>query len=452
MLTRRSLLHGAAGCTLAASFPMSAMPAPEPNRRLKIAAIFTECRHRSHAHVILENFLEPYLFNGRWTEAGMDVVSFWQDQHPPQDLAAAMAAEYGVRTCGSVREALCLGGNRLAVDGVLSIAEHGEYPTNERGQKEYPRKRFFDAIVEVFRETGQVVPVFSDKHLSYRWDWAQEMYATARAMKIPLMAGSSVPLAERRPPLDLPPGAEIEEAISIHGGPFEVYDFHALEVLQSFMEARKGGEAGVARIQFLSGDALWKAADEGRWSEAIAEAAREADLGRDRPALRSLPREAAQTPAAPWGILAEYRDGTRGAVLRFNRTDIRWSFGCRLKGEKTPRATSFNVGPWDNRCLFKALSHAIQAHFRNREAPYPVERTLLATGMLEAAMTSRHEGARVVDTPDLAIAYAAKDFRALRETGASWKILTDAIPEPIGFERGRVRRKQLPGAGECTDE
>ena len=58
------------------------------------------------------------------------------------------------------------------------------------------------------------------------------MYDRAQQLKIPFMAGSSVPLAQRRPPLELPDQAVIEEAVSIHSGPPEVYDFHGLEVLQ----------------------------------------------------------------------------------------------------------------------------------------------------------------------------------------------------------------------------
>lgn len=444
MNPRRTFLKQAVGAAAAACLPTTAPAAQDPKRRLKVAAIYTACTPRSHAHVILENFLEPCLFNGEWTDPGMDVVSLWGDQEPPGDLARAAAKEYGVRMCGNIREALTLGGKDLAVDAVLCIGEHGRYPMNERGQVEYPRKRFFDGCVEVFRETGKVVPIFNDKHLSYRWDWAKEMYDTARAMKIPFMAGSSVPLAQRRPSLEVPSGAEIEEAVSFHGGGFEGYDFHALEVLQAMLEARKGGETGVARVQFLSGEALWKAAEAGRWSEAVAEAAREADLGKDRPRLREIPQRRMQFrgPQSPWGILVEYRDGTRGTALRFDRSGTRWPFACRVKGEKTPLATSFYVGPWDNRCLFKALSHAIQAHFRNREAPYPIERTLLTTGILEAAVTSHHEGDRVVETPHLNIAYQPRDYRAYRENGASWKVLPEDTPQPPGIDKARERQKK----------
>src|SRR5438477_382924 len=180
--------------------------------------------------------------------------------------------DYKIPLFKTIGEALTLGGKELAVDAVLSIGEHGEYPVNAKGVREYPRKRFFDEIVAVFKKSKRVVPVFNDKHLSYRWDWAKEMYDTAVSMKVPFMAGSSVPLAERRPALELPRRPKIVEAVSIHGGPFEVYDFHGLEVLQSFVESRPGAETGVKEVQFLEGEALWKAADAGLWSEKVADA------------------------------------------------------------------------------------------------------------------------------------------------------------------------------------
>src|SRR5204863_2424871 len=124
---------------------------------------------------------------------------------------------------------------------------------SDKGQVMYPRKRFFDEIVAVFKKSDRVVPIFNDKHLSYRFDWSTEMMETARQMKIPFMAGSSVPLAQRRPPLEMPADAVIEEAVTIHGGGLEGYDFHAFEVLQSMIESRRGGETGVSEIQLLEG-------------------------------------------------------------------------------------------------------------------------------------------------------------------------------------------------------
>lgn len=410
-------------------------------RRPRVAALCTAFFHRSHAHVILENFLAPYLFNGRLVNSPADVVSLYVEQSPLNDMSRDVARQYDIPMYDTIAEALCCGGDSLAVDGVLSIAEHGDYPVNELGQVEYPRKRFFDETAAVVERCGRGVPVFNDKHLSYRWDWARQMYDTAGRLQIPLLAGSSVPLAQRCPPLDLPAGAEWTEAIAVHGGEIEVYDFHGLEILQSLAEGRRGGESGIAQVQFLRGDALWRAADEGRWSESLALAAISTELG-DRPgSLRELAEELRQREArsdrnreaTPHGILLTYRDGFRGAVLRLGNCDTRWSFACRVTGEIQPRATRFYVGPWDNRNLFKALSHAIQHLFVTGQVPYPVERTLLTTGVLAAAMESRLLGDQAVATPHLHITYKALDFSAFRERGASWKLITENVPEPTGI-------------------
>jgi hypothetical protein len=358
------------------------------------------------------------------------------DQIAAGDMARDVSRQFHIPIYPTIAEALCLGGDSLAVDAVLSIGEHGSYPVNAKGQMEYPRKQFFDQIVAVFKRSGRVTPVFNDKHLSYRWDWAKEMYDTSRQMGFGLMAGSSVPLAERRPSLELPPEAKIAAAVSVHGGGVEGYDFHALEVLQSMVEARRGGESGVAEVQFLEGEPLWKAAEQGLWSNELGAAAMAAEVGPDHELVKLVAsRGAAKTsePVPVHGILLRYRDGLRAMALKVGSSSTRWNFACRLEGEKEPRATAFYVGPWQNRNLFKALSHAIQTHFRQKKAPYPVERTLLVSGVLDAAMDSRIAGNKVVQTPQLDVKYAAQDFRAMREMGATWKIITDEMPEPPGI-------------------
>jgi hypothetical protein len=401
-------------------------------RRLRVAAVYTVFRRRAHAFNILENFLAAYLFNGRRTDPRMDVVSFYADQTASEgDMTREVAQRHGVSVYRTIAGALCAGGQQLAVDAVLSIGEHGNYPANALGQVEYPRKRFFDECVAVMRRAGRFVPLFNDKHLSYRWDWAREMYDTSRQLGIPLMAGSSVPLAERRPALELPADARITEAVSIHGGGVDSYDFHALEVLQSFVEARHGGETGIASVEFLPRDALLRAATDGRWSVALAEAAMAVELGMRVPLREMPPTQNGQLH----GILLTYRDGLRATILKIGSSSTRWNFACRLHGDDRPRATRFYVGPWGNRNLFAALSHAIQHHFRARQSPYPVERTLLVTGIVEAVMRSRQERRRI-DTPHLAISYAPRDFRAFREMGESWRVITSSTPEPQGLNPG----------------
>jgi hypothetical protein len=275
------------------------------------------------------------------------------------------------------------------------------------------------------------VPVFNDKHLSYRWDWAREMYDTARELKIPFLAGSSVPLAQRLPLLEIPSEAKITEAIATHGGGLDSYDFHALEVLQSMVEARAGGETGVAKVQYLNAEALRRAADTGQWSPALLEAAWDAEPNRKgpRPTLEQFYR------GRPWGVLVHYRDGLRGLALKVGNDGTRWHFACRTADRKEPLATSFYVGPWRNRCLFKALAHAIQTHVREGKPPYPVERTLLTTGMVEAGVESHARGDQPYETPHLDFTYKATDYRAMREMGQSWTVITEATEEPKGIDR-----------------
>lgn len=430
-LNRRDWLGTTAG---GLSLALSGIARGEEAKRPRVAMILTEFTYRSHAHVIVENFLVPYYFNGKLTNPGVDVAGFYVDQFAKNgDMARDVAKQFNIPIFPTIAETLRLGGSELAVDGVVSIGEHGNYPKTEHGIVMYPRKRFFDEIVAVFRQDKRVVPLFNDKHLSYRWDWADEMARTALEMKIPFMAGSSVPLAERRPPLDLPAQVNMEEAVSIHSGPPESYDFHALEVLQSMVEARQGGESGVSEIQWLEGDAVWQAAKDGRWTYNLAAAAMRAQTGKEVGKLEEYVEPGDGKHHPPHGFLIKYRDGFRATVLRLGSAANRWCFACRVKGKPEPLATSFYVGPWQNRNLFKALSHAIQTFIREKQSPYPVERTTLVTGMLAAAMDSRFNNHKPVETPQLGIAYQPRDFKTMREMGETWKIITDETPQPKGI-------------------
>jgi hypothetical protein len=429
--TRRQWLPAAAALAAGSALPLAA----QQNARPKIAAVFTELRLRSHAYNFLVNLLGTYLFRGQRVDPQVDVVSLYADQFPTGDMARDVSQSFKIPLYGTIDEALCLSGKSLAVDAVLLIGEHGQYPTSALGQRMYPRKEFWDQIVAVMRRSQRFVPVFNDKHLSYRWDWAKAMYDEARELGIPLMAGSSVPLAQRVPPVDLPSGAVVEEAVSIHGGGIESYDFHALEVMQSFIESRRGGETGVSKVELFTGDALQKAEAEGRWSEALVAAAMKAEEA------AMFQRQGAQTqnkvPASlkpRHALLATYKDGTRGTVLTIGSTSDRWNFACRLRGQAEPLATALYNGPWGNLCLFTALSNAIVHFFKTRKAPYPVERTLLVSGILDAAMHSHAAGGRAIDTPELQFAYQPQDFSAFRETGETWRKITVDTPQPLGFE------------------
>src|SRR5262245_23449680 len=277
-LTRRQLLGALA------SLPLTAIAGAQPARRPRVAAIYTVFRFRSHAHNILENFLTPYLFNGKRTSSPCEIVSFYADQRSPTgDTTDDVARRFRIPVYRTIAETMMAGGKELAVDAVLLIGEHGEYGTNRLGQYEYPRKRMFDEITAVMRRADRYVPIFNDKHLAFDWHAARAMYDFCERHRVPFMAGSSVPLAQRRPALELPTNAQIEEAVSIHAGGIESYDFHAFEVLQSMIESRRGGETGVSRVEYLVGDALFDAARKGRWSLRLAQAAMATEFPKDTP-------------------------------------------------------------------------------------------------------------------------------------------------------------------------
>src|SRR5262249_26090530 len=156
-----------------------------------------EFRLRSHGQHMGDRFLVGYPLRGRWHKPGLDVVALYVDQKPKGDLSGQRAAEFGFKVYPTIAETLRCGGPKLAVDAVLVIGEHGDYPTNDIGQKQYPRYQFFKQATDVFQKDGRVVPVFNDKHLSWKWEWAKEMVDTARKLEVPFLAGSSLPVTWR---------------------------------------------------------------------------------------------------------------------------------------------------------------------------------------------------------------------------------------------------------------
>lgn len=435
--SRRLFLQSTLAATALTTSPAWFAPVrgAEEKPRLKVAAIFTELRHRSHAYNFLMNMMGRCLFRGEFRDLGLDVVSFYADQFPANDMAREVSKRFHIPLYKTIDEALCVGGKELACDAVLLVGEHGDYLDNALGQRMYPRKAFFDQIVRTMRRSQRMAPIFNDKHLSYRWDWSKEMYDEARDLKIPLMAGSSVPLGERRPMLELPANADVQSAVSIHGGGMEVYDFHAFEVAQSFLERRRGGEAGVSSVQLISGEEFVSFAKSKDWPSGLVAAAMQAEQQAGM-ARQTRPIQSTGKPHPEVGdhaLLIEHVDGFRSIVYKQGKSSDRWNFACSLKDQKAPQATAIINGPWGNFNLFNALSHSIAHFFRTGKSPYPVERTLLASGLLEAAMRSHAAGGKVIETPELKIAYQSADWSAFREDGSSWKVITAATPQPVSF-------------------
>ncbi|MGO8791705.1 MAG: hypothetical protein ACLQVL_30550, partial [Terriglobia bacterium] len=138
--------------------------------RPKLAAIVTTYFKYSHAQHIVDRFLYGYGWRGKHHRPPMDLVSLYVDQVGKNDLSRSRGEQFpSMRICPTIADALTLGGSKLAVDGVVVVGEHGDYPRNEKGQTQYPRWEFFQQIVKVFKDSGRSVPMFNDKHLSWNW-------------------------------------------------------------------------------------------------------------------------------------------------------------------------------------------------------------------------------------------------------------------------------------------
>jgi hypothetical protein len=403
MITRRELLAG---------LPLSAFA--QKSSRPKIAAVTTVYHKFSHTQHIVDRFLEGYGWNSQHHHPPMDLVALYVNQVGADDLSRERAARFPtMKIYPTIAEALTLGGSKLAVDGVVLVGEHGDYPYNEKHQHLYPRYEFFQQIVKVFESSGRSVPVFNDKHLSWNWDWARQMYDTSHRLGFAFMAGSSLPVTWRTPSLEMPHGARIREAVCVGYGGLDSYDFHALETLQCMVERRKGGESGVKWVRAYRGEDFWKAHQEGIWSKDLVESAlcRSHTLKPARPGFNDVfptvdeMRRLIKDPAA---YHYEHADGLKCTMMLMSRLVEDFNFAARIEGRAQPFSTQMYLPMPPARTslanFFSPLVNNMEKMFLTGRPTYPVERTLLTTGLTAAGMESLYRKQRY-DTPHLHIAY-----------------------------------------------
>lgn len=428
-----------------AADPDAAKP-PAPPRKLRVAAINSIFRLRSHAYHIVGRMVHGLRKDGVFHQPNLEVVRMFNHQSPKDDLGPAFCRQHGIELVDSPQEALGVRG-RLDVDAVALIIEHGDYPINSFDQVEYPRYEMFQEVIEVFQKSGRGVPVFVDKQLSYDHRHAAEMVATAKQLGFGLMAGSSLPVTWRIPQLEMPLETPIEEAVVTFGfdrGVPEIYLIHGLETLQCMLERRKGGETGIKSVQCLQGDAVWQAIDSGRISGALVEEAISRSPSQNVGPLR-------ENVLNPLAILLEYKDGTRASVLNLIEQVADFGFACRLArrgplvprvdrplegqpGETVPLAGQadhgsaghvsclFYLPPPPGARFFDPLTWHIEQFFHTGQPPYPVERTLLTSTALDLALHSLKDGSRPILSDALHIAYAP--------------------PESSGFFRGPLTERE----------
>ena len=370
----------------------------------KVAGILTWYIKGSHADVLIGKILEGWAYDGG-PGPNLCLASLYVDQFPDGDMAREMAEKHGVTIYSTIAEAITLGTNQVAVDGILSIGEHGDYPWNEKEQHLYPRRRFFTAIADTLEEHDKVVPVFNDKHLGPEWDDALWMYRRAQSLKIPFMAGSSLPVSFRKPDVGIPMGSHIEAAIGVGYSGLDIYGIHTLEVFQSFVERRHGDETGVKSVQWFGARNMWELFDNGTLSAEVLESA-----------LNVTPKSnGKQDPRKLEGdgvglFVFEYIDGLIGAVMMLPGYLQGCGIAVQIEGHQAPIATMAEERKEPHYPHFAYLLKGIETMIQTGVPAYPVERTLLTSGILDRALTSRFEGGKKQLTPELKIGYRAVDY------------------------------------------
>ena len=384
----------------------------------KIAAIISIYRPGSHADVIIGKWLRGFPTDDGMVAPRTQIASIYLDHVFDDDMGRQIAADFDVPVYDSIPAALCLGGSQLAVDGVLLIGEHGDYPFNEKQQQLYPRRHFMEQITGVMATSGRSVPVFNDKHLSWRWQDARWMADRAAELQAPFMAGSSLPVAWRKPFLEHDLETPLKEAVAVGFSGLDIYGFHTLEVLQCMVERRRGGETGVKAVTCLEGEAVWSEGARGAWWRELAEAACAPVETKPDGAMENH----CENPAL---FLVEYTDDFRGAVLMLNGYLTELAYAARNEDDSID-GTWFRCqghgGEKGAYAHFSYLSLNVEEMFITGASQYPVERTLLTSGVLEAALTSRHVGHIRIKTPWLELPY--RSYHELK-----WR---PTAPEPEG--------------------
>jgi hypothetical protein len=414
---------------MAASLPLThAASRPKPasgaqRRRLKIAALTTIYHKYSHSQHIVDRFLEGYGWGGKHHRPPMDVVSLYVEQVGANDLSRERGKRYSqLKLYPTIAEALTLGGGKLAVDGVLLIGEHGDFPTNEKGQRLYPRYEYFQQVVDVYRDSGRTAPLFNDKHLSWSFDYAKEMVKTARDMDFGFMAGSSLPVARRLPSIDLPWQADVEEAVGVWAGGIDGGDIHVIEAMQSILERRRGGETGIVAVESMRGERFWKGLASGSWAaggwdhrllEAALSRSNMINEVRDGYGV-VFPSHEDMRRLAPdsYAYRFEYADGMKATIIQFQGAPKDKDGGvvgdctvaARLQGGKF-FSTLIYLPYYEMRNFFNPQVHHIESLFLTGKSSYPIERTLLTTGMTASGIESLFQKQKRIETPHLDVKY-----------------------------------------------
>lgn len=387
--------------------------------RLDVAAVTTVYRKNSHAELLIGRLLDTHTLNGKGRVSPLRLRALYTDQVPENDTSRSLATEYGFKIVDEPAIAITNAAGKLAVNGVLLVAEHGDYPRSKTGDIQYPKRRLFEQVLAGFDGAGKMAPVFIDKHIADTWQDIEWIYTTSRERGIPLMAGSSVPLSWRHPALDVRRGAKLDQIVAVSYHTLDSYGFHALEVVQALAERRAGGETGISTVRCLTGDAVWRAGSNGVYDVKLLNAALN---GMNWKRFAERPIE--QVVKDPSMFEIHYKDGTKAFVMTLPGVVREWAAAWRYESGESG-ATLFQLQEDSPYMHFSLLLTGIERMMLSGKPSWPVERTVLTSGALDALLNSRRQGGEWIETPHLEIRYTC-DW--------DWTEFISSIPEQEPYD------------------
>lgn len=404
ILTRREMLGitGIAGLVALTGIASGAVPQSE-QKRPRIACLVTYwAAPGSHADWIITKLLDGYWWQGAHNPSRVDVVSVYIHQLQESELGQKICKSKDIPIFKTAGEAVTLGGNELAVDGVVIVGEHGNYPTDLKGHWLLPRWWIYQQVIRVFEQSKRSVPVFNDKHLSYNWDDAKWMFDKSRELGFPLTGGSSIPYYFRKPEIEIAIDTPIKNSIVVGGASDEGGIFHCIDVLQAFVDRRKGGETGVKSVQSIRGPETWKWIERNPWAGKLLDSVAKS--------FELKPGSFQENDKANVCIV-EYRDRTKAAVI--SGRGVGWTYAGEIEGLKDPTIISMLgwPGPYSQYHASNAQPHWITEMMVTGKEPYNAERLLLSTGIVNHYMESNWENGsyspvgRRIETPYMNMTY-----------------------------------------------
>lgn len=387
LLTRREMLEltGVAGLATFTGVATDAV-AQTAQKRPRIACLVSYWGlPTSHADWIVNKLLDGYWWRGAHTPSQVEVVSVYIHQLDTSLLGQKVCKAKNIPIFKTVKEAVTLGEKELAVDGVVIIAEHGNYPTDLKGHWLLPRWWIYQQVIQVFEQSKRSVPVFNDKHLSYSWDEAKWMFDKSRELNFPLTGGSSIPTYFRKPEIELAINTPIKNSIVVGNAADEGAIFHCIDVLQAFVDRRKGGETGVKAVQSIRGSETWAWVERNAWAGNLLEAVRK---------KFDLKPGHFQEGRRPNVCVVEYNDGTNAAVI--SGAGVGWTYAGEIEGQKDPTIVSMLgwPGPISQYHAANAHEHWIIQMMLTGKEPFNAERLLLSTGIVNYYMESNWQNGR----------------------------------------------------------